>query len=69
MGKIRVKSYPELNFMLEEIKNIGYVNSLVISNRRLVRETLDVSRQTINIHLHRSTVEIVKSEQIVFGLC
>ena len=69
MGKIRVKSYPELNFMLEEIKNIGYVNSLVISNRRLVRETLDVNRQTISIHLHRSTVEIVKSEQIVFGLC
>ena len=55
--------------MLEEMKSIGYVHSLVISNRRLVREMLNVNRPTISIHLHRSTVEIVKSEQIVFGLC
>ena len=66
MGKIKAKSSPELNVMLEEMENIGYVSSLVISNERLVRVMLDVNRLTLSIHLHRSLVEIVKSEQIVF---
>ena len=52
--------------MLEAVENIGYVSSLVISNERLVRVMLDVNRLTLSIHLHRSLVEIVKSEQIVF---
>ena len=52
--------------MLEEVENIGYVSSLVISNERLVRVMLDLNRLTLSIHLHRSLVEIVKSEQIVF---
>ena len=66
MGKIKAKSSPELNVMLEEMENIGYVSSLVISNERLVRVSLDENRLTLSIHLHRSPVEIVKSEQIVF---
>ena len=66
MGKIKAKSSPELNVMLEEMENIGYVSSLVISNERLVRVMLDVNRLTLSIHLHRSPVEIVKLEQIVF---
>ena len=66
MGKIKAKSSPGLNVILEEVENIGYVSSLVISNERLVRVMLDVNRLTLSIHLHRSLVEIVKSEQIVF---
>ena len=66
MCKIKAKSSPELNVMLEEMENIEYVSSLVISNERLVRVSLDVNRLTLRIHLHRSPVEIVKSEQIVF---
>ena len=67
MGKIKAKSSPELNVLLEEMKNTGYVSSLVISNERLVRVMSDVSRLALSIHLNRSPVEIVKSEQIVFG--
>ena len=37
MGKIKAKSSPELmNVMLEEMENIGYVSSLVISIGGLV---------------------------------
>ena len=66
MGKIKTKSLPELNVMLEKMKNIGYVSFFVISSKRLVRVMLDVNRLTLSIHLHRSPVEIIKSEQIVF---
>ena len=41
MGKIKAKSSPELmNVMLEEMDNIGYVSSLVISIGGLVRVML-----------------------------
>ena len=41
MGKIKAKSSPELmNVMLEEMENIGYVSSLVISIGGLVRVML-----------------------------
>ena len=63
MGKIKSKSSPDLNFMLEEMETIGYVSSLVILNERLVRVMLDVNRLTLSIHLHKSPVEMVKSEQ------
>ena len=53
--------------MLEEIENVRYASSLVISNECLVRVMLDVNRLTLSIHLHRFSIEIVKSEQIVFG--
>ena len=66
MSKVKAKSSPELNVMLEEMGNIGYACSLVISNERLVRVMLDVNRLTLSIHLHRSPIVIVKSEQIVF---
>ena len=46
---------------------MGHGSSLVISNERLVRVMPDVNRLALSIHLHRSPVEIVKSEQIVFG--
>ena len=66
MGKIKTKSLPELNVMLEKMENIGYVSFFVVSSKRLVRVMLDVNRLTLSIHLHRSPVEIIKSEQIVF---
>ena len=53
MGKIKAKSSPELNIMLEEIEGSGYVSLLVISNERLVRVMLDVNRLTLSIYLHR----------------
>ena len=41
------------------MENVGYASSLVIS--------IDINRLTLSIHLHRFSIEIVKSEQIVFG--
>ena len=68
MSKIKAKSSPELTAMLKEMENVGYASSLIISNGRLVKVMLDINRLILSIHLHRSSVEMVKSEQTVFGL-
>ena len=48
------------------MENISYLSSLVVSNGRLVRVMVDINRPTLIVFIYRSSVEIVKSEQIVF---
>ena len=57
MGKTKAKSSPELNVMLEEMENIGYVRSFVISNGCLVSVKIDMHRLTLGIHLHISSTD------------